>query len=113
MRSGGDEGGMAADGSPPTQKLLALFSGPVRVDDAGKAVVSFDLPQFNGTVRLMAVAWSAAGVGSASSDVTVRDPVVVLAAAPKVMAPGDTSRLRIDLTSTDAPEWRVCAGRDG
>jgi alpha-2-macroglobulin len=104
VRSGGDEGGMAADGSPPTQKLLALFSGPVRVDEDGKAVVSFDLPQFNGTVRLMAVAWSAASVGSASIDVTVRDPVVVLAAAPKVMAPGDASRLRIDITSTDAPD---------
>ena len=104
VRSGGDEGGMAADGSPPTQKLLALFSGPLRVGNDGKAVVSFDLPQFNGTVRLMAVAWSAGSVGSASSDVTVRDPVVVLAAAPKVMAPGDASRLRIDITSTDAPD---------
>ena len=104
VRSGGDGGGLAAEGSPPTQKLLAMFSGPIRVDDNGKATVSFELPQFNGTVKLMAVAWSATRVGSTSSDVTVRDPVVVLAAAPKVMAPGDASRLRIDITSTDAPD---------
>ena len=104
VRSGGDEAGMSTEGSPPTQKLLTLYSGPVRIDDGGKAFVSFDLPQFNGTVRLMAVAWSATKLGSGKVDVTVRDPVVVLAAAPKVMAPGDSSRLRLDITSTDAPD---------
>ena len=103
IRSGGDGGGLAAEGSPPTQKLLAMFSGPIRVDANGKATVNFDMPQFNGTVRLMAVAWSEDQVGSASSDVTVRDPVVLLASAPKVMAPGDTSRLRLDIANTDGP----------
>lgn len=104
IRTGGDAAGLSADGSPPTQKLLALFSGPVEVSADGQASVSFDLPQFNGTVRLMAVAWSADQVGSASSDVIVRDPVVLLASAPKVMAPGDTSRLWLDITNTDGPD---------
>ncbi|MEM9470538.1 MAG: alpha-2-macroglobulin family protein [Pseudomonadota bacterium] len=103
IRSGGDAAGLASDGSPPTQKLLALFSGPVEVGADGKAAVSFDLPQFNGTIRLMAVAWSKHQVGNASQDVIVRDPVVLLATAPKVMAPGDTSRLRLDIANTDGP----------
>ena len=103
IRSGGDAAGLSSDGSPPTQKLLALFSGPVEVGADGKASVNFALPQFNGTVRLMAVAWSKDQVGSASSDVIVRDPVVLLASAPKVMSPGDTSRLRIDIANTDGP----------
>ncbi len=103
IRSGGDAAGLSSDGSPPTQKLLALFSGPVEVGPNGKASVSFDMPQFNGTVRLMAVAWSRDQVGSASGDVIVRDPVVLLASAPKVMAPGDTSRLRLDIANTDGP----------
>ncbi len=103
IRSGGDAAGLSSDGSPPTQKLLALFSGPVEVGAAGKASVSFELPQFNGTVQLTAVAWSKDKVGSASRDVIVRDPVVLLASAPKVMAPGDASRLRLDIANTDGP----------
>ncbi len=87
IRSGGDMPQMASHGSPPTQKLVAFFSGPVKVDADGKAHVSFDMPQFNGTVRVMAVAWSKAGVGHASTDVIVRDPVVVTASVPKFMAP--------------------------
>ena len=50
---------------------------------------SFDLPAFNGTVRLMAVAWSPTGVGQAATDVLVRDPVVVTASLPRFLAPGD------------------------
>ena len=34
---------------PPTQKLLAFYSGIVAVDADGKATVTFDLPDFNGT----------------------------------------------------------------
>ncbi|MEO1159168.1 MAG: alpha-2-macroglobulin family protein, partial [Pseudomonadota bacterium] len=36
IRSGGDAAGLSSDGSPPTQKLLALFSGPVEVGPDGK-----------------------------------------------------------------------------
>ena len=51
--------------------------------------VSFDIPQFNGTARIMAVAWSKAGVGHATQDVIIRDPVVVTASLPNFLAPGD------------------------
>ncbi|WP_448549834.1 hypothetical protein, partial [Xanthomonas translucens] len=58
LRTGGDGGGAALQGSPPTEKLVAFFSGPVELDADGKATVSFDIPQFNGTARIMAVAWT-------------------------------------------------------
>ena len=63
-----------------------------------KPPVGFDLPAFNGTVRLMAVAWSDTGVGQASTDVLVRDPVVVQPSLPRFLTPGDTSRMRLELT---------------
>jgi len=103
IRTGGDQAGMGMEGSPPTEKLVAFFSGPVKLDAGGKATVAFDLPEFNGTVRLMAVAWTRDGVGSAARDVVVRDPVVVTATAPRAMAPGDRSTLRLDIANTDAP----------
>ena len=103
LRTGGDGGQQALQGNPPTEKLVAFFSGAVRLDADGKANVSFDIPQFNGTARVMAVAWSKSGVGHASKDVVVRDPVVVTASMPKFLTPGDRAELRLDIANTDAP----------
>ncbi|MCD2183085.1 alpha-2-macroglobulin family protein [Rhizobium sp. GN54] len=103
LRTGGDGGQTAVEGNPPTQKLVAFFSGPVKLDGEGKARVSFDIPQFNGTARVMAVAWSKEGIGHAERDVIVRDPVVVTASLPKFLAPGDRASLRLDIANTDAP----------
>ncbi len=108
VRSGGDAGSqMRLQSPPPTEELLAFFSGPVTVGADGRAVIGFDLPAFNGTVRLMAIAWSPGAVGQAEADVLVRDPVVVSASLPRFMAPGDESRLLLDLTHTSGPAGRM------
>lgn len=101
LRSGGDAAALM-QGDAPTQEPLARYSGVVKVGPDGKATVSFDIPAFNGTVRVMATAWSAGRVGSASTDVVVRDPVVVSATAPRFMAIGDQSRLHVQVDNVDA-----------
>ncbi|AOZ70357.1 PAN domain-containing protein [Rhodobacter xanthinilyticus] len=102
LRSGGDAGrGMSLKAPPPTEELVAYFSGPVVVGEDGTAELRFPMPAFNGTVRLAAVAWSDTAVGQASREVLVRDPVVVSAALPRYLAPGDRSRLLLDLTRTE------------
>lgn len=104
IRSGGDSAeGLSAKGSPPTQKLVSFYSGIVKVDADGKADITFDMPQFNGTVRVMAVAWSKSGVGDASADVVVRDPIVVTATVARFLSPGDKTSLRLDIANTDGP----------
>ncbi len=104
VRSGGDampNTGMQSP--PPTEDLVTYFTGPVQVDAQGGAQVSFDLPAFNGTIRLMAVAWSQTGVGQAERDVLVRDPVVVTASVPRFLAPSDQSRLLLEIVHADGP----------
>ncbi len=103
LRTGGDGGSTALQSSPPKEKLIAFFSGPVKLDAQGKANVSFDIPQFNGTARVMAVAWSKTGVGHGVKDVVIRDPVVITASLPRFLAPGDQTNLRLDIANTDAP----------
>ncbi|MFC3074788.1 alpha-2-macroglobulin family protein [Shinella pollutisoli] len=103
LRTGGDGGEAALSGNPPTEKLVAFFAGPVKLDAEGRAKVSFDIPQFNGTARVMAVAWTKTGLGHAVKDVVIRDPVVVTASLPKFLAPGDHANLRLDIANTDAP----------
>ncbi len=100
IRSGGDTGGQL-EGNKPTEQPLALFSGIVKVGADGKADVGFDLPAFNGTVRLMAVAWTKTKAGSASADVIVRDPVVVQATLPRFLDLNDRSRLHFEIDNVE------------
>jgi len=102
LRSGGD-GGAAFNAPPPTQPPLSLFSGVVKVNADGTATIDFDLPAFNGTVRVMAVAWSKDKAGHASSDVIVRDPLVIAGTLPRFLAVGDASRIRFDFINAEAP----------
>lgn len=102
LRSGGDGGGgMAMQGSPPVEATLALFSGIVQVGADGMARVEFQLPDFNGLVRLAAVAWSADKVGAASKDVIVRDPVAMTVSAPRFLTLGDEARLELALHNVE------------
>ncbi|MCA3438568.1 MAG: alpha-2-macroglobulin family protein [Rhodobacter sp.] len=108
LRSGGDSGAQARlQAPPPTEELVAYFTGPVAVGKDGKAHASFDLPSFNGTVRVMAIVWSKTGVGQAQADVLVRDPVVVTASLPRFLAPGDQSRLLLEFVHASGPSGRI------
>ena len=99
IRSGGDgpgaASGMKMNGNPPDQRPLAKFSGIIKVDANGKATLHFDIPAFNGTVKVMAVAWSLDKVGHAASDVIVRDRIIVSGTTPRFLSNGDRSQLHL------------------
>jgi hypothetical protein len=101
IRSGGDSAGGELQGSPPTQKPLALYSGIVTVGPDGTAEVSFEIPEFAGTARVMAVAWSATKVGRATADVIVRDPVVLTTTLPRFLLSGDRGTMSFDLDNVE------------
>ncbi|WP_295399710.1 alpha-2-macroglobulin family protein [uncultured Thiocystis sp.] len=107
VRSGGDGSLLKLEGPPPSEELVAYHSGIVKLDDQGRASVSFAIPDFNGTLRVMAMTWSADGVGHAVTDLLVRDPVVVSAALPRFLAPGDRSRLLVNLAHVEGPAGAV------
>ncbi len=108
VRSGGDAGsGMQRKSPPPTEDLVAFFAGPITVGADGTAEAQFDIPDFNGTVRLMAIAWSARGVGQADRDVLVRDPVVLTASIPRFLAPGDRSSILLEIVHAAGPSGRI------
>jgi uncharacterized protein YfaS (alpha-2-macroglobulin family) len=94
IRTGGD-GAAPMQGEKPTQEPLARYSGVVKVGSDGTAKVDFDLPAFNGSVRVMGVAWSARATGQASADVIIRDQIVAQATLPRFLAIGDQSRFHL------------------
>jgi hypothetical protein len=101
LKTGGDAAGAELQGSPPTQKPLALYSGIVTVGADGSAEISFEIPEFAGTARVMAVAWTATKLGRATSDVTVRDPVVLTATLPRFLLTGDHGTMSFDLDNVE------------
>ena len=56
IRTGGDAGDIGGLDVVPT-RTVALFSGPVKLDDKGEAKIALDIPDFIGQLRLMAVAY--------------------------------------------------------
>lgn len=107
IRSGGDTAASGTHSPPPNEDVLAFFSGVIEISSDGTASAEFDLPDFNGTVKLMAVVWSDAGVGNAEQDVIVADPIVISASVPRFLAPGDESRVLIELAHAEGPTGEV------
>jgi hypothetical protein len=101
LKTGGDSAGAELQGSPPTQKPLALYSGIVTVAADGTADINFDVPDFAGTARVMAVAWSATKLGRATTDVRVRDPVMLTATLPRFLLNGDHGTMSFDLDNVE------------
>ena len=106
LRQGGDSGMLSRNMqalSKRSFKVISLYSGSVTPDRNGKAKVTLTLPDFNGTLRLMAVAFDEKGFGSGSAPLLVRDPIVIEGILPRFLAPQDKSTFSVSLHNVSAP----------
>ena len=104
LKVGGDADSRQLDGSGVrTVKTLALFSGPVALDGNGQAKIPLTLPDFNGQLRIMAVAWDRNRVGKAEAAPLVRDPLVARVYLPRFLAPDDDSQVTVAVQNLNAP----------
>ena len=76
---------------------VSLWSGLTTTDEKGHGSVRFKIPQFNGTLRVMAVAFSGADYGSATEKIQVRDPVVLTPTFPRFLSGGDQIRVPVSI----------------
>jgi len=101
IRQGGDAGGASLSVVPT--KTVALYSGLVKVGADGKATIPLDLPDFNGGLRLMAVAFGTSSLGHAEAQMPVRDPVVGEISLPRFLAPKDNARMTLLVNNVEGP----------
>ena len=85
-------------------KPVALVSDLAPVDAQGKVTIALDLPQFNGRLRLMAVAFNDQRMGSGTENMIVRDPVVVQPVMPRFMSVGDQAQVAVSLHNLELPQ---------
>ena len=86
-----------------TVKTVALFHGPLTVGSDGQVTVALTLPDFNGELRLMVVAWDRHRLGQAQTSLLVRDPIVARAYLPRFLAIGDAGQLTLNVHNLSAP----------
>ena len=111
--TGGDgEGNMDKRANPmPAKriKVVSYWGGIRKADGNGVAEFEFDVPQFSGELRLMAVAYKGKSFGASDQTMTVADPIVISTALPRFLSPGDTVNVPVTLTNTTAKATNVSA----
>ena|GEM_PF-6111589 len=109
---GGDEMEVALGGGAPRnlRKIVALFSEKIKFDSAGKAKAVFSVPDYQGALKVLVVAWNKDALGSASGTVYVRDKISPEIYLPRFLAVGDETEsiLGLDFANTVASgEYRL------
>ena len=90
-------------------KVVSYWSGIKKTDGSGEANFEFDIPQFSGELRLMAVAYKGQSFGGAENTMMVADPIVISTALPRFLSPGDTVQVPVTLSNTTDKSASVTA----
>lgn len=89
-------------------KPMALACDPAPIGPDGTASFHLDLPEFNGEIRLMAVAYAPAFCGAAATNIPASREIVVQPALPRFLAPGDAAEAPVTLHNTSSnAAWTV------
>jgi uncharacterized protein YfaS (alpha-2-macroglobulin family) len=90
---GGDmdyrESQLEPDSKKKRFKPVSLFEGPLETDQNGRATVKFTMPNYIGSVRIMAVAANGKSYASAEKTVPVKKELMVLPTLPRVIGPDE------------------------
>ncbi|MCE6988931.1 alpha-2-macroglobulin [Dyadobacter sp. CY323] len=81
-------------------ELVSFWSGVLTTNGNGEATFEVSIPQFSGDLRMMAVAYKDNAFGSATRNMKVADPVVISAAIPRFLSPGDDLNLPVNISNT-------------
>ncbi|MFM9880279.1 MAG: alpha-2-macroglobulin family protein [Burkholderiaceae bacterium] len=107
QRFGGDSAKRDTQSLPRKVRLVDLFSGPVLLNAAGEGIIQLVLPDFNGTLRLMAVASTDDSYASSDAEMTVAAPLVAELNMPRFISPGDSATIALDVTNLSGAQQDV------
>ncbi len=88
-------------------KLVSFWSGTLKTNSKGEVSYPLEIPEFSGSLRVMAVAAKGNKYASASQSITVSDPVVISTGMPRFLSPKDKVNVPITLTNTTDQELSI------
>lgn len=102
--TGGDGGFDMAMRTNPLQnnrvKPVAFWSGILTANSRGEAEFEIDIPQFSGSLRVMAVSHKGNGFGNNHKEMIVADPLILSSGIPRFLSPGDTAIISTNISNT-------------
>jgi len=81
-------------------KPFVLFRGPISIKPGSSSVLSFNMPNYAGSVRVMAVGCAQNSYVSMEKTVPVRQELMLLTTVPRVARPGDFFSVPVSVFST-------------
>jgi len=99
---GGDMGAAQIEGAPKANRFVpaVVHLGPFKLKKGEKARHSFMLSNYMGSVRAMVVACNEKAFGSADQTVKVIKPLMVASTLPRVLSPGETFNVPVNVFVT-------------
>ncbi|QDG51059.1 hypothetical protein FIV42_10030 [Persicimonas caeni] len=104
---GSGEGGSHHTGRIMPVKPVALWSGLVKLPRSGRKTIAFDVPNYRGELRVMAIAATNKKVASTETAVKVRDPLSIQTTTPRFLTAGDTVQIPVFVTNTTGKAQKV------
>ncbi len=92
-----DSANRQKDDSADRFKPVVFFAKPFKSDKSGKAKLSFEVPSYLGSLRIMLIAVDKNSYGSANKDVRVSAPVVMLPTIPRSLKVNDNFKLPVEI----------------
>jgi hypothetical protein len=95
---GGDGEGEGKKGAKANRfKPMVYFAGPFELKPFGMGIHHVEIPNYVGSVRVMVVAGQDERYGNAEKTVPVRNPLMVLGTLPRVLGPGESVALPVNV----------------
>lgn len=91
-------------------KPVVLFNGPVTLKPGKTSVLSFQMPNYSGSVRIMIVGSAQNSYSSLEKTVPVRQDLMVLPTVPRVARPGDLFSVPVSVFAMNKKLKNVTVG---
>ena len=99
---GGDEQAKEKESSKVNRfKPVVMYLGPFILDENSENEHTIHMPNYVGSVRTMVIAGQDNSYGSAEITTPVRKPLMVLATLPRVISPGESVALPVNVFAMD------------
>lgn len=82
-------------------KPVVLHQSPISIGKGETKTLTFQMPNYIGSVRVMVVAGNNGAYGASEKTVAVKQPLMVLATVPRVISPTETMIIPVSVISTD------------
>jgi len=90
-------------------KTITIMSELVQFNENGEAVISVDIPDYNGQAQVVAMVFNDDQFGQAESNVIIAAPIVAELSIPRFLAPNDQSETYVEVFNTSGITQRITA----